>query len=148
MSHMVRQLSELTSLIEPSPTSNSLALNLNHISPDSSPSRKKKSTRIGRNEIYGSDEDQSKEKEENQIQSNNNQNPYRLTLEITKESNTDLLLRSHAAEHAGMWITGTKCIVEIIASTFSLTPILLNDFEIAGGIIIIIDTLLYLYQII
>ena len=37
------------------------------------------------------------------------------------------------AEESGMWLIGVKCIVDVIAATSSLTPILMSDFEISGG---------------
>ena len=46
---------------------------------------------------------------------------------------TDFLLRGLAAEREGMWITGIKCVVDVVNAGGGTSSVLLNDFEIAGG---------------
>ena len=43
------------------------------------------------------------------------------------------MLQGLAAERAGMWLTGVTCVVDVITSSVSISPVLMTDFESAGG---------------
>ena len=61
----------------------------------------------------------------------NDYNNYNYNNDNTQEIR--LQEQCQLAEESGMWLIGIKCIVDIIAATSSLTPILMSDFDISGG---------------
>jgi len=59
----------------------------------------------------------------------------------TIDSMRNEILRGEAAEKAEMWVIATNVLVAIICASMSVNPVLMNDFEIAGGYKLMVDIL-------
>ena len=62
--------------------------------------------------------------------------------ELSKARTECRLLKGTSAEEKGMWVCGMNVIIDVLSASIYVNPVLLNDFECAGGYKLLVHMLL------